>query len=70
LLNENLEEIKSISAKTVSGSLKRVNEKIRAIIIDGSVTKSIISAAEEIGCQTIVAKNFATTDTKIKLLSL
>ena len=32
--------------------------------------KSIIGNAEEVGCNVIVAKNFATTDTNIKLLSL
>jgi hypothetical protein len=38
--------------------------------MDGTVTKSMISSAEDAGCKVIVAKNFATTDTSIKLLSL
>ncbi len=41
-----------------------------AIIIDGTVTNSAIRAAEDAGCQVIVAKNFTTTDTDIQLLSL
>ena len=70
LLNEALEEIKKISIKGLRGSLRRIKEKPAVIIIDGTVTSSIIKASEEVMCQAIVAKNFATTDTKIKLLSL
>ena len=47
-----------------------MHEKPTIIIIDGLVTNSIIESAEEVDCKVIVAKNFVTTDTKIKLLSL
>jgi len=70
LLNSKLEEIKKVSAKGLSGSLKRMDDKPAVVVIDGTVTSSIISAAEESHVNVIVAKNFATTDTKIKLLSL
>ncbi len=70
LLNDSLKEIKSVSTKTLSGTLRRLREKVTAIVIDGIATNPIISSAEDIGCKAIVAKNFATTDTKIKLLSL
>ncbi|MBA7629434.1 DNA primase [subsurface metagenome] len=70
LLNESLEEIKEVSVKGLSGSLKRIKENPAVIIIDGTVTSTMLKAAEETGCQVITAKNFATTDTKIKLLSL
>ena len=56
--------------KGLSGSLKRIKENPAVIIIDGTVTSTMLKAAEETGCQVITAKNFATTDTKIKLLSL
>lgn len=69
LLNKDLEKLKEISAKTVAGSLKRTNDTA-IIVIDGNATTSIIKTAEEINVQIIVAKNFQTTDTKIKLLSL
>lgn len=69
LVNEDLEEMKAISLKALSLTLKRLKEKPFAIVIDGTATSHIIEAAEEIRCQIIVAKNFATTDTKIKLLS-
>lgn len=70
ILDENLEEIKSVSAKSVAGSLRRLNKKPVAIVIDGTATPMIISASEEAGCKIISAKNFSTTDTKIQLLSL
>jgi DNA primase len=70
LLNDSLEEIKSVSIKTLNGTLRRISEKPSIVIIDGTVTGSIVKASEEAGVGVIVAKNFATTDTEIKLLSL
>ena len=70
LLDENLVEIKSISARAVGGALKKSDRKPTIIVIDGTATKNIIQGAEEFGVQVIVASNFGTTDTKIKLLSL
>jgi len=70
LLNESLEEIREVSVRGLSGSLKRIKENPTGIIIDGTVTSSMLRAAEEAGCRVIVAKNFATTDTDIQLLSL
>jgi DNA primase len=69
-LDNNLNEMKRVSAKGLNNALRRASENPSIIIIDGTVTSSIIKSAEDAGCQTIVAKNFATTDTKIKLLSL
>jgi DNA primase len=69
VLNKDLEKIKEVSAKSVSGSLRRLNETPVVIVVDGTVTSTVLKAAEEEGCQAIAAKNFATTDTKIKLLS-
>tara|TARA_Y100000310_G_C20657534_1_gene802778 strand:- start:382 stop:1530 length:1149 start_codon:yes stop_codon:yes gene_type:complete len=70
ILNENFEEIKKVSSRSLGASLKNFNGKIHSIVMDGTVTKSMISSAEDAGCKVIVAKNFATTDTSIKLLSL
>ena len=69
-LNESLETVKEVSVSRLNGILRRVSEKPAMIVIDGTVTSSIINAAEDAKCQVIVAKNFATTDTNIKLLSL
>ncbi len=69
LLDSELNEIKKISTKGFESALKKIKEKPKIIIIDGTVTNQIISAAEESGCQIIVANNFAATSEKIKLLS-
>jgi DNA primase len=70
LLNEKLEEIKSVSAKSLSAALKRVREKPYAIVVDGTATPPIIQSAEESGCKIVVAKNFTSTNTSLTLLSL
>jgi DNA primase len=68
VLNENLEEIKSVSSKSVGNSLRKI-ENAFALIIDGTATKNIIESAEDANVKIIVANNFATTNTNIKLLS-
>jgi DNA primase len=70
LLGSSLNKIKEISTKTLAGTMKRIREKPFAIVIDGIATTPIINSAEEAGCRLIVARNFATTETGIKLLSL
>jgi DNA primase len=69
LLDSSLNELKKVSAKGLGGALRRLREKPSIVIIDGTVTNSIIRSAEEINVQIIAAKNFSTTDTKIQLLS-
>ena len=69
LLKESLEELKTVSVKSLNSTLRKLREKPSILIIDGTVTSPIIDAAEEAEVQLIVAKNFTTTDTKIKLLS-
>jgi DNA primase len=70
LLDENLNEIKKISIKGLKNSLKRLDKKPTVILIDGTATSLIIELSEEIGCKLLIAKNFATRDTNMKLLSL
>ena len=70
LLDDKLEEIKAISTRALNSTLRRSNLKPLIIIIDGTVTSSIIQIAEEVNCKVLVASNFATTDTHIELLSL
>jgi DNA primase len=67
ILDESLKEIKNVSVKGLNSALRKVN-KPKIVVIDGTVTSSTINASEETGIQVIVAKNFATTDTKIKLM--
>tara|TARA_Y100000034_G_scaffold107346_1_gene136798 strand:+ start:62 stop:1201 length:1140 start_codon:yes stop_codon:yes gene_type:complete len=70
LLDSELNEIKKISVKTLSNTLRRIDKKPSVIVIDGTVTSPIIYSAEEANVGVIAAKNFATTDTNIELLSL
>ncbi len=69
IVDGNFKELKDASAKAISRVLRNV-KGAAALIIDGSATGAIIESAEEAGIQIIVAKNFQTADTKIKLLSL
>ena len=69
MLDSNLKILKSVSARGLSSALRRGNEKPAIVIIDGTVTGATINATEEAGVQVIMAKTFATADTKIKLLS-
>jgi DNA primase len=70
LLDSSLHEMKDISVKSLAGVLPRLRERPTILVIDGTASNSIIYSAEEVGCKVIVAKNFATTETNIKLLSL
>ena len=67
-LNNNLEGINKISAKTITTALRKAKENPFVIIIDGAASKAAINAAEESGVMAIAARNFTTTDTKIELI--
>ena len=69
LLDKDLNEIKKVSARSLSASLKKT-KNIYTIIIDGVVTQTMIKSAEEANVQLIAANNFSTTSSEIKLLSL
>ena len=69
LLDESFRQIREISARGFGGSLRRINEKPYAIVLDGTVTSSVIEAAEDAGCQVLVARSFAATSNNIQLLS-
>ncbi len=70
LLDNQLKEIKKVSIKGLGNTILRMGEKPSIMIIDGTVTSHMLRDSEEAGVQVIVAKNFATTDTNIQLLSL
>jgi len=50
--------------------LKKKNRNIDALIIDGTVTMAIVKTAERVNCRYIGAKNFTTTSSNIKMISL
>ncbi len=70
VLDENLEEMKRVSSRGVSGYLKRARKVPVVVVLDGTVTVPLIRACEDAGCKVIVAKNFSATSEKIKFLSL
>ncbi|MBU0959674.1 MAG: DNA primase [Nanoarchaeota archaeon] len=70
LLDSDLNEMKTLSSRGLGNAMSRMKLNPSIIVIDGTVTSPIIRAAEDAKVQVIVAKNFATNDTKIKLLSL
>jgi DNA primase len=70
ILDENLKEIKRVSIKTLAGTLRRLQKQPKALIIDGTVNRGMVEAAEEAGCKIIVAKNFAASSKEIQMLSL
>lgn len=70
LLDDNLEEIKRVSIRSLRNFLEKNSKKPTVAIIDGAVTLPVLENLEDVKCELIVANNFSTTDTKIKLLSL
>ena len=69
LLDEDLKVLNESSIKNIPNTLKRMRKKPVIIVTSGSATNYLIGAAEEAKVQIIVANNFTTTDTNIKLLS-
>lgn len=69
ILDSSLNEIKKVSPKSISISLKKLRESPFAMIIDGTATVSTIRISEESGVKFIVAKNFTTTETSLDLMS-
>jgi len=49
--------------------LEKRGQRIQALVIDGTLSNSVLAMAERLGCKTIAAKNFASTSEKIKFLS-
>jgi len=68
-LDDSFEEIKSVSVKSFSGTLRKLRKKPFAVVFDGTVNNTVLDDAEDADIKVIAAKNFTTTDTKIKLLS-
>lgn len=69
VLDNSMIETKKVSARALTTFLKRTNQRVGAIVIDGTATKTLIEAAEQIGCKAIAAKNFSATSSKLKLFS-
>lgn len=71
ILDSNLNVLKKVPKANLEYYLLKLKKEVFAIVIDGTVTYSIIELAEKTPCNYIIAKNFANIkDTNIKLLSL
>ncbi len=68
VFNNNLEEIKKVPVWKLE-SLE-INDEPYIIAIGGTATNKIIEDCERIGCNNLIAINFATSDTNINLVSL
>ncbi len=67
LLNSDLEVIK----KAPIGQLYSLRfRNTFVIVIDGTATSSIVRSAEKLGCQHLIARNFAYTETNMDLVSI
>ncbi len=70
-LDYNLEEVRKVSPREVSGSLNRTKKGIAAVIIDGSAPGAVVRACEEKGVKFLGATNFGSVSkTNVILISL
>jgi len=67
LFNENMERIRKVP---VSQFYSLRNRNVFAIVMDGTATANIVKSAEKTGCQNLIARNFAFTETDMNLISL
>lgn len=70
LLDDKMNVVKKVSSRSIGSSLSRMSGEASVLVIDGLVTSNIVYSAEKAGISAIGAKNFAFTDTKVKLVSL
>jgi DNA primase len=70
IMDMGMNVLKEISSGDVVGSLARTRTKVKAVIIDGNATKSVIKACEEYGVEDLGATNFSAVETKLNLVSL
>lgn len=70
LLDAGLNVIKKVPAGEIIPALSFSRGKTYALVIDGIATLSIIRTAERAGCKHLVARNFASCQTGINLVSL
>ena len=69
ILDQNLNKINDTTIKGLTRTLKRLNQNAFAIIINGTLTNTVLQVAEEEKTQVIMTKNFSGTDTDVVLVS-
>lgn len=70
LIDSNLNIIQKVPSGEIIPALNAIRGKVYALVIDGIATLSIIRTAERVGCKHLVARNFASCQTRINLVSL
>lgn len=73
LLDENLDVIKKVGAREVVKNLRNSRTGVAAVVMEGSVTSSLVRACEERGVSYLAATNFgsgAENAKKVELVSL
>ena len=69
ILDDDMKEIKKVAVKSLASTLKKM-DSVYALSIDGTATAAILKAAEKAECKGMIAKSFAKTETKIKMISV
>ena len=69
VLNSEFEVVKETNVNRLRGTLRYV-EKPFIVVMEGKATPPTIRIVEEAGCPYLVANNFVSEDTKVKLISL
>ncbi len=67
LLDESFQAIRKIPISQLYNLKAR---KVYIIVVDGTATSSIVKSAEKVGCEHLIARNFAYTETYMDLVSL
>ena len=70
LLDAGMSLIKKVNVTNLIPTMKKSRRKVHSIVMDGTVTSSVISVAEERGVKNIAAKNFAATSDQINMLTI
>jgi DNA primase len=70
LVDGKFDVIRKVSAREVARSVGHSRNKIFAVIIDGSATKSIIQSCEEKSVKHLAATNFSDSSDKLNMISL
>jgi len=68
-VDEELQPSKGVPINSLTSSIRRARKKPFALVIDGTVTKTLISLLEDFEVRAVVAKNFSANSDKVEMLS-
>lgn len=71
LMNAGLEIIRTVAQSSIMNAIERSEERVVAVVIDGSATSSVVRVCEDHGVMFLGARNFSYVEgTKVHLISL